>query len=249
MMATKNPESIADRLKKIVDLNGHSYLEDEPYRVYKELVESGAADRKTAAAILHFFTSGSMISVDSAYDAEQVSKTIQRECSLNKRMADRLALIMSSLYSDDHRREWKSKNMEGLKQFLSEEFICVWNGFAVWDAGNGTVDCHYEANIVLMPTEAISEDKELAGQLKKNPYMTKEAIHDVFAKRLKAYLDHEFDYYCTCEDYYEPVVEDFGENLKYDLSQWSEENGFIYISFEGDGDDDGYEPKYRNNWY
>ena len=48
MMATKNPESIADRLKKIVDLNGHSYLEDEPYRVYTDLVESGAADSSPA---------------------------------------------------------------------------------------------------------------------------------------------------------------------------------------------------------
>ena len=75
-MTLKNPKSIADRLKEIVELNGPSYLEDEPYKVYTDLVESGTADRKTGAAILHFLTSGAMESVDSAYDAEMVSKTM-----------------------------------------------------------------------------------------------------------------------------------------------------------------------------
>lgn len=248
-MAAINIESIVGKLKEIIDRNGPSYLTDEPYKVYLELLNYGAADRKTAAAILHLMTSGVMAGTDFSCDAETVSGAIRRECGLNKRMADRLALIMISLYSGTHRKEWSRKNREGLRQFLKEEFICSWEGYAVWDAGNGTVDCHYEANIVLMPTETISEDKELAKQLKKNPYMTKEAIHDLFANRLQDYLDHEFEYYCTCEDYYQPVVEDFNSNLEYDLPKWSKENGFEYVSFEGDGDDDGYEPKHRNSWY
>ena len=118
-----------------------------------------------------------------------------------------------------------------------------------WDAGNGTVDCHYEARIVVKPTKAVSEDKELARLLAKNPFTTKEKIRDLFARRLQEYLDHEFDYYCTCEDYYQPVVEDFEDNLEYDVKQWSEKNGFEFVSCDGDGHDDGYEPKFRNNWY
>ena len=118
----------------------------------------------------------------------------------------------------------------------------------LWDAGNGTVDCHYEAAIILMPTEAIASDKELASQLKKNPFMAKEAIYDLFAKRLKEYLDREFEEYCTEDDYYQPVVEDYGSNLEYDLAEWCKENGFEFVSFEGDGGDDGYEPKYPRRW-
>lgn len=247
-MAAKSIESIVEELKKIIDRNGPSYLTDEPYKVYLELLNSGASDRKTASAILHLLASGIMANMD-PYDAEEVSGSIRSECSLNKRMADRLAIILTSLYSGAHRKEWRGMDREGLRQFLKEEFTCLWKGFAVWDAGNGTVDCHYEANIVLMPTETISEDKELVKQLKKNPYMTKEAIHDLFVKRLQEYLDHEFNYYCTCEDYYQPVVEDFDTSLEYELPKWSKENGFDYVSFEGDGNDDGYEPKFRNNWY
>lgn len=165
-MAASTIENVVAGLKDIIDKNGPSYLTEEPYEVFRELIDSGTTDRKTAAGILHLLASGIMSSIDFPYDPER-----------------------------------------------------------------------------------ISEDKALAQQLQKNPFMTKEAIHDLFTKRLHEYLDHKFEYYCTCEDYYQPVVEDFGSNLEYDLPKWCKENGFEYVSFEGDGEDDGYEPKFRNNWY
>ena len=120
---------------------------------------------------------------------------------------------------------------------------------AVWGEGNGTVDCHYEARIRLKPTETISEDKELVALLARNPFTPKEVIHDLFAKRLQEYLSYEFEEYCTEDDYYPPVVEDFGSNMEYALPEWSKENGFEFVSWEGDGDDGGYEPKFRKGWY
>lgn len=128
---------------------------------------------------------------------------------------------------------------------MKEEFICEWNGFAVWDAGNGTVDCYYEAKITLTPTGSISKDKELARLLKKNPFMTKESIQALFAKRLKDRLDYEFDDYCTFDDYYQPVVEDYRSNLEYDVTTWCNENGFELNTIEGSWRDSGYEPKDR----
>lgn len=244
----KSIEGIVSSLKEIIDQNGPTYPADEPYSIYTKLVESCAADRKTAAALLHFLANGLWDNAKCG-DEELLSGIIRRECSLNKKMSDRLAVILVSLYSGENRREWKNKDHEGLKLFLKEEFVCTWKGFAVWDAGNGTVDCHYEAEIILKPTEKIIEDKELAQQLKKNTFMTKEAIRNLFSRRLRKYLDDDFEYYCTCEDYYQPVVEDYGSNLEYDLRKWCEENGFEFVSFEGDGDDGGYEPKFRNNWY
>lgn len=236
-------------LKTIIDRNGPTYLNDEPYQVYKEVLASGMADGKTAAAILHVLvTPEIMDNMDYFCEAELVSELIRRECNLNKRMADRMALILASLYSSNHRKEWKAKEREGMNSFLKEEFICSWNGFAVWDAGNGTVDCHYEAQIKLKPTEKISKDEELAGEIKKNPFITKETIHNLFSKRLHKYLNSEFEDYCTCDDYYQPVVEDFGFNMIYNLQRWCEENGFEYVSFEGDGDDSGYEPKCHRGW-
>ena len=53
--------------------------------------------------------------------------------------------------------------------------------------------------------------------------------------------------YCTCDGYYEPVVEDF--ELTYDVEHRCKENGFEVVSCEGDnGSDGGYEPKFRRGW-
>ena len=52
-MVTKPIEDIVKALKEIVDNNGPNYLIDEPFQVYTELIRTGNADRKTAAALLH----------------------------------------------------------------------------------------------------------------------------------------------------------------------------------------------------
>ena len=137
--------------------------------------------------------------------------------------------------------ETKDEVPEGLAQFLKEELICSWKGFAVWNDGNGTVDCHYEAKIVLSPTETVPDESEFSMLLMKNPLMKKEKISEHFEKRLRDYLDEEFEEYCTEEDYYQPVVEDF--ELEYHVKAWCRETGFELKSWEGGGDDDGYEPK------
>ena len=79
--------------------------------------------------------------------------------------------------------------------------------------------------------------------LKQNPFMTKESIYKFYEKKLIECLDSEFEEYCTCDGYYEPVVEDFG--LTYDVEHWCKENGFEVVSCEGDGSDGRYEPKFQ----
>jgi hypothetical protein len=65
--------------------------------------------------------------------------------------------------------------------------------------------------------------------------------------KLGKYLDGEFEEYCTCDDYYQPVVEDF--EIDYYVKEWCKKNGFIVVSCEGDGYDDGYEPSFKKGWY
>lgn len=158
-----------------------------------------------------------------------------------------MAEIFISLYSPANKDGWEKKEREGVRQFLNEEFSYTWNGFSVWDAGNGTVDCHYEAKIVLIPTEAAGKDKMLGKILKKNPFTLKEDIHRCFENELKKYLDDEFEEYCTCDDYYQPVVEDF--EIDYRVNEWSKKYGFEVVLCEGGGNDSGYEPKFRRGWY
>lgn len=83
--------------------------------------------------------------------------------------------------------------------------------------------------------------------LKKNPFTTPESIRKHYETELRKYLDCEFEEYCTCDDYYQPVVEDF--EIDYYVNTWCKENGFTIVLCEGNGYDDGYEPFFRNGRY
>lgn len=237
---------IIDKLKELIDENGPNYLADDPYDAFTKLMKSEASDRRTASAILCFLANGMLDHVSRDSDFAELSEQIQKECGFNKKMADWVTSIFVQLYSQDNEEEWENRALEGLESFRQEEFVCTWEGYAYWYAGGGGVDCHYEAEIVLMPGGLVV-DADLVQALRKNSFMTKEAIGDHYRKSLKEYLDIEFEEYCTCEDYYQPVVEGF--EIDYRVADWSRKSGFEVISCEGDGHDDGYEPDFRQGWY
>lgn len=237
----KPVEDIVKVLKDIINQNGLKYITTKPFEVYEKLLKSGASDQRTATALLSVFVS----SLIPFTDEKLLSTFIQTECSFNEKMSDRLSSILRALYSEENRKEWINKKNEGLKEFLNGDFSCDWEGYAVWDEGNGTVDCHFKAHIILKPTDIIVGDKDLIALLSSNPFTTKEEISNLFIKRLIKYLDHDFEWYCTCEEYYQPTVEDYAGNLESNLKYWSELNGFDFISCNGSGYDDGYEPKHR----
>ena len=209
-------ESVAGKLKELIDNNGPKFLSADSYEVYKELVNSGAADNKTAGAVMFLLTT------------------------------DILADIALFLHSNENETEWKNKDLAGLEKFRKEKLSIEWDGFATWQVSGGGVDCFYNAVIVLKPTAKLVINEEFSKALKKNPFMKADAIRRIYVKSLKGYLDREFEEYCTCDDYYQPVVEDF--ELDYYLKDWCKKNGFKIISCEGDGDDSGFEPDSVRRW-
>lgn len=238
----KKIENAVKKMKAMIDRNGPDYLHEEPYLVYKELNDSDSTDIKVAGAILLTLTMGIDRNVSCNDNLEELSKLIQKECCLNQEMSDILAEVFLTLYSRDNENEWKEKNLSGWTQFQNTSFDFTWEGFSVWRVSNGSVDCHFHAEIVLKPGRTIKANRELLGALKDNPFMTQEAITKYYQKKISEYLDCEFEEYCTCEDYYEPVAEDF--EIDYYVKKWCTENGFTMVLCEGDGHDDGYEPSF-----
>lgn len=236
-----------DELKEIIEQNGPDYLSGEPYRVYQRLEESEKVSKETAGLLLYALVSDIPSGVTPDTDFALLSKKIQTRCSLNKKAADFLSMVFLGLYSRENKENWKEKELEGLRQFLEDEFVCKWKGFAVWDEGNGTVDCYYQAEIRMTPTEDVAADKGLTELLEKNPFVKKEAISQYFEEALTDYLDSEFEDYCTADDYYQPVCEDF--DAEDCVSEWCGKHGFELVSCDGGGGDGGYEPKYRRSWY
>ena len=220
--------NVVKKLKGLIDENGPKYLTEEPYKVYEELIKSKATDKKTAGAFLMILVSGITETITPDDNPVDLSKKIQRECCFNKKMSDALVGIVLSLHSKENEEEWKGKDMAGLDSFRKGKISFKWSGFATWDAGGGGVDCYYDANIVIKPTKKLVINGELSQMLKKNPFTKPEDIKKLFEKDLGEHLDYEFEDYCTCEDYYQPVVEDF--ELEAYLKDWCEDNGFEIVS-------------------
>jgi len=240
-------ETVISSLKGMIDRNGPHHLTNEPYQVYEELKESGITDGKTAGAILLFLVNGMMDELNRDIDFDSLCKEIQKKCCFNKKMAEKLSTIFLSLYSIANKEEWKNRKLEGLSQFLKMNFSCIWDGLSIWQTEGGSVDCHYEAEMILRPIDPDCIGKKLSDLLNKNPFMTREAITDFYENNIRNWLDEEFERYCSCEDYYQPVVEDF--EFDYYLAEWCRKNGFEIVSYEGDGHDDGYEPSFTRHFY
>lgn len=238
---------ITEKLKELIDSNGPSYLKANPYEVYKALVSSGIANEKAAGAVFCVIVNKLNEDAEIITSEELFSAAVQKSCGFNKKLSDFTASIFTGLYSTENNAEWKSREKDGLNQFLKEKMTFGWKGFAVWEDGSGSVDCHYSASIVLMPTAGITVNKKFEKMLSDNPFINKEAITDFFQKELWAQLDMDFEEYCTCDYYYEPVAEDF--EIEEYISEWCSKNGFELVSCEGEGSTDDYESDYRGGYY
>ncbi|MBQ9301659.1 hypothetical protein [Butyrivibrio sp.] len=241
----KTTEKVIVRLKELIDENGPGYITEKPYDVYKKMTEAVPEANIIAGAILMMISCGIWQSAILAEDCTKMSGQIQK-CCFNKKMTDQLTEVIQNLYSADNKTEWKSRKNEGLRKFRKVDHTFKWEGFSVWDAGNGTVDCYYNADIMLRPVKPPIKNATLDKMLKKNPFMNEDDIFKYYEKDLKQYLDSEFEEYCNCDDYYQPVVEDY--DVEYDVKDWCSKNGFEIISCEGEGNDGGYEPKFIRRW-
>ena len=118
-----------------------------------------------------------------------------------------------------------------------------WNGNAIWDYGTVTVDCHFQASMTFGKGDSVVRGPEVQKLEMEKPGFSEEDVIIALQDSLRDMLDQEFDDYCTEDDYYQPVVEDF-EAEEY-AREWAEERNIELTSFEGIGFDGGFEPKHR----
>lgn len=138
-----------------------------------------------------------------------------------------------SLFAEKNRKDWKKNALAGLKAFLKESLDITWNGSSMWSCNQGCVNCDFTAKISL---HAVNEGviyKVIEKEIKNNPFLSEYSISEIFASSLKNYLDTNFDEYCTSDEYYEPVAEDF-EVTSY-VENWCKDNGFELVSIECNG--------------
>ena len=130
----------------------------------------------------------------------------------------------------------------GLKNFCRKEWEFAWDGECEWRAGGGSVDCfcNAKATVKVVNPQQVADD--LKAMLAKNPLLSEKDIFEHYQDELSALLDSDFDDYCTSDDYYEPVVEDYSGNYEDVVKEFCQKHGMELMSFECNGNSTDFEP-------
>ena len=130
----------------------------------------------------------------------------------------------------------------GLKKFCRKEWEFAWDGECEWRAGGGSVDClcNAKATVKVANPQQVADD--LKAMLAKNPLLSEKDIFEHYQDELSALLDSDFNDYCTSDDYYEPVVEDYSGNYEDVVKEFCQKHGMELMSFECNGDSTDFEP-------
>lgn len=239
-------DGIKSDLKNIVDGEGIDFLSRSPIEVYKKLSSSADADQKLCRCVLSVLLAGIMEQVqDSSSDSEALSKWIQSECSYKKSVADGIAEMFMSLFSTENMVEWSSQEEAGFREFCEGEWEYSFEGEETWHSGGSHVDCSCTAGIDFAVSDADKARKVVSKELELNPFLTDEAIYELFAKKLDDLLERELYDYVTGDDYYQPYMEDFSVNCRPAVEKFCKESGLELMDFQCDGEEGEIEPDGR----
>lgn len=227
-------------LKEIVDKNGMEYLCKKPYAVYRSLKSQKIDSRIYRVVLVSLLAGASEYAVE--MDEKELSSCIQKECCLKKAAADQVSLMWIALFGKDNIEEWARNDGQGLRNFCGKVWEYSWEGGAAWYSGGVHIDCWCSGAAEIEVSDETKVKSETAGLLKKNPFVSEEKIFDHYKMILDGMMDEELEDYVTCDDYYPPVMEDYGENFEYALEQFCKKYGFDLVSCECNGDMSDFEP-------
>lgn len=208
-------------LGNLISKEGYDYIYENPFRVYKTLLKE-EIDNSVAAALLY-----ALVSNTARNNKDDIESEVGNTLSLNKEMSEVLTAVFSAIYNSDSLSEMKTKEYKGLEEFINGEWELESGGEATWEykRGGSKTDYSYTYSIVVHVVDRTLVEKDLKDKLKKNPFLTAEDIRLYYEDKFDSLIGSKFYDYCTCDDYYPPVVEDFQSECPYYLKKFLPEHG------------------------
>lgn len=236
-----DPAMIADRLKKLVDANGLQYLEDHAYELYESMKEEKLLDDVYARVLLICLLSADYKNFERGkLEKTALSSSIQRSCALREDVSDQMADVFMRLFDEKNFTKWEEKQYSGLWKFCEEEWTFPWEGFSVWYGGHVHVNCRASASALVRIIDSSKVELDNEKLLKQNPFITAEKIFETYKNRLAEKIDSDFEYYCTCDDDYPPVTEDYWGNYEELVKEFCLKHGMELIDYEFTGASSNY---------
>lgn len=236
-MDEKEKNKIVSCLKKTILKNGIAYLDDSPFEVYEEL----KAKKSIKAAMLSCLLNGiSKFSSKKNIVYDDIFTYIKNTCLLNEETTADMTSIFMEVFSDEHKKEYEDKKENGFNEFCKKTYKVSWNGFKRWYTQSVYVDCFFKAKFAFKVIDKEKVRKDNLGLIKKNPYLTDDFLYKKYKKEMIEKVEDDFDYYCSCDDYYPPVCEDYAYNCESVLEDFCDEHGLKLIGFNGVGETSDY---------
>jgi len=244
--ATDEKIAISDYLVNIITTKGQEYLQTASYKIYLELIEKKIASSLYARMMLLTLLSGIQVkATELSNDVQALSLDIQKTCCLNSEMGTALAEVYSQIFSAENQTKWQKKTEAGFRSFCRKIWQLSWEDECVWKYPGGHMDCSGSGTATVKVIAPDIVKQEMQNHLAQNPFLTADEISAYFNDVLAQSLDSEFEEYCTDDDYYPPVVEDFRDNFDDVVNKFCSKFGLELVASDFDGYLSDYEPDDR----
>ncbi len=147
-----------------------------------------------------------------------------------------MALLFLDVFSKEQQAKYEDEKENGLDEFCSKKHKITWKGFTRWCVDSVYVDCLFNANFSFVINDRKKIKKNNLSLIKKNTYLSAEFFYKKYKEDIIKKLDEDFEYYCTCDDYYPPVCEDYIGNLDSLLESYFKKHGFKMVDLNGEGE-------------
>lgn len=213
-----------DILRELISEKGYDYIYNDAYSVHQTLIDEGI-DKRICDVTLYALVSGT--ARDNKSDIED---EVYFNLYLKNKMADAVLEIFSSLYDERILSSMKKEEYKGLREFLSKEWDIKSSGSATWRyKGGSSTDYSYTFTMTVRVIDKDIVKKEMEKKLSRNPFLKAEDIRLYYEKMIDEFIFSNFDEYCTSDDYYPPVVEDFFSEIDDDLDEVLSDHGLEMI--------------------
>ena len=232
-------EKIILELRSMIENEGYNYIYDHPYDVYKTLKANKEIDDDLASIMLYALVSNAG---KNKKNANTIKTDIDKKLFLNQEMKAGVFNIIFSLFCKESMNELKEKEYKGVDEFCAGQWEISMEGSSTWCGNHHSVfkDYWFKWKLTIKVKDRTKVEQKFKKELKKNPFLDATSILAVYEKEMDDYFVDDFNDYCTCEEYYEPWVEDFSDRIS-DIESMLEKYGLELIDDEYScGDSDYY---------
>ena len=242
-------DKIIKYLKDTISANGVDYLSNDAFKVYEGLKDIKVKNGVRTSILCCLLNDISKYSLKKNVEYNDLYSYIKDNCLLNEEIVSDMTNIFLEVFSNENKKEYEKDKEDGFNEFCNMEHKIEWEGFTRWYTNGVHLDCSFKANFSFKIVDKEKLRKDNFEFFNKNPYLTADFFYKKYKEEIAKEIDDDFEEYCTYDDYYPPVVEDYNYNLEGLLQRYCKEHGLKLISFEGEGETSNYERNYDKKYY